>query len=306
MSAKIATLRGPQDVLRSVPALVGFVPTESYVILVLINGVLFVTVRMDLGTSTEERNEVVLRLMAKAYETEPNSDRVDIVSVVYTAGNPFEVNLDHLSALHFVGHRILDSMWVTSGWAGSYFCDAECCPFLDPSGEVSEVEQDTMIVRQTRDEKAASFDYQGPLDSTLVRLRDTADDVVASLTVTDDGMVWTDQDTATLAWALLEGEGETKYARRDRVLAHVAVAGIKVPDVVIQATATHTQDPSVLACLACFAYMKGDGALTRILLERGGIEAGLGKLVDAGISQALSPASLVTTFASAFSQTSNV
>lgn len=286
---KTVRVTSPRDIITAIPALVGFVPTESLVLVLVHDNTVLVTARLDLDGIEEGWYDAIAPMLNHVYaNVDANASRIGILSVVFTEGDPDRPR-PWKDVLRFAGHPIMDDLWVRGALAGSYICQESCCPFPNPVGEVSDIELVTgeVVVRQTREERAACVAYVGPLDAPDLPPVIRPDSVVEVLTMVVKGeREWNPRLEAVLTFCLrIDVDGPH---RRDRILAGLAVADVTVPEAFIVSMAQHTEDTGVLGALGALAYLRGDGALAWMLVERAQ-DNNMAGLISTAMSQGTPP-----------------
>lgn len=126
----VVKVSGPSDLIAAVPHLLGFVPSESVVILGLAGRKGRITFTMRLDLVDDEHDELVAAHLAGRLANE----RVDAAAVfVFTAEPPRDGWLPRRALVHALDDElavpVTDAVLVVDGRFWSYFCDdLDCCP----------------------------------------------------------------------------------------------------------------------------------------------------------------------------------
>ena len=285
-------LTGPRAVIAAIPPLVGFVPTNSVVIIVTRGGFVALTMRWEPPRTEDQR-----RYLAETTRDAARQIGGDAYLVVtyadslVSAGASTVVQEPALSELH-----LTDDMWVVGDEAGSWLCDgADCCPFTVPApdGDLGLIDgaplADRAALVQALSHCESDRERYVPVPHMVDRRMIAA--VAKRLTSADPRDV-----TPTIGdyfLAICTKDTSWEWDKRDRLIATVTS---RVPKANIQTLAQHTPDdhPDALAVLAMLAYMSGDGASASILLDRvGDAESSLAALVRVGLTEGVPPQGVV-------------
>lgn len=126
-------LRTPEDLIRAVPYLLRFRPTDSLVLIGLNDTRLLLTVRLDLSDATDPASAAVLSTTLTAAR---NADTTILAALVFTDDPvpprvlPYRDLIDQIEQ-HAAqrGMRLADALLVHDGRWWSYRCeDPDCCP----------------------------------------------------------------------------------------------------------------------------------------------------------------------------------
>lgn len=121
------TLRNPEELLREVPALLGFVPQESLVAILLDRSTLRCTLRWDLEADLTEQ---AIRIIGIAHRAEADGAVLVLYTDTVGAAVPVRSELDRVAdLLEEQGIAVHDLLWVSQGRWGSHLCaQPACCP----------------------------------------------------------------------------------------------------------------------------------------------------------------------------------
>jgi len=123
-------LQGPDEVIAGVPYLLGFHPTDSLVLIWIVDGSIAMTQRMDLAglPGAHDNFDVLLAPGLRIGASH-------LIGLIYAASDPAE--LSGLAQVHEHGIDLVDVLRVHQGRWWSLLCDQECCPpegrLVDPS-----------------------------------------------------------------------------------------------------------------------------------------------------------------------------
>ena len=153
----------PSELVSMIPSLLGFVPHDSLVVLLLAGeGSLVCTMRVDLNTPVVDVSRRIVDLAAREHVT-------GIVCVVYPDSTQWRDSagslwLDEILAdAQMAAVRAMDALLVVEGRWWSLFCEqADCCP---PEGHVIETSGDAL---RTRREVEDIYALRASLDESLV------------------------------------------------------------------------------------------------------------------------------------------
>lgn len=279
MSNQAVRITGPGAVVGAVPAMCGFVPRESLVALCLHAPRLRVglTLRVDLPRGLEE--QAVPDLADRLAHERPEA----VVLVVFTeaAGvRPEELLVEALtSALAERGVDVKDALLVRGGRWWSYLCDEpSCCP---PDGTPVPATDERLLA-------SAALDGRGILtdrDALVASLAppDDADAVRAELAAAAARRRPRRREVvAAFRAALRAGPGERvvdaaglvvalqEVRLRDEValLALDDAEGLLALLVTLAGRSVPPYDVPVCALVALCAWLRGDGALANVALDR--------------------------------------
>ena len=270
-----ARLRTPGDVAAVIPALCGFHPRDSVVVLSLRGPRrrLGLTMRLDLPPA-EQVDDVAVALLARVRQ---DGGRAAVVAVFCDEGRRADLVEALVAAGEDIAAPVVEAVHVACGRWTSYLCEGDCCP---PEGTpvghapaLVQAEQalDGRAVLASREELVQSLAAPAPdtCRAAVVAARAAAapDGLQRAATaldvVADGGLV----DLATAAQiAVLLHDVRARDAvvswsldRADAVLALVEQVARQVgpPD-----------DAPVCSVLAWVAYARGDGARAAIALDR--------------------------------------
>lgn len=294
------TIQGPRHVIAAVPSLVGFTPLASIVGIILSDtGTVLVTLRVDddgdLDHACDSIDGVAKQLRADG--------QMPANLVLVTWGSRFDADdLGPLDSELIGGMEVRDILWVVGGEAGSYYCQASCCPF-PVEVDVALAADMGRIPAASRDDLVASCAWDGVSDArrhsgashTVSR-----GDMLAMLLAlsTPDARTVNIRDAARLAAHCSTPGPDGRWDARDRVIVEFCRAFTPCAPGVIEAHARFLAAPehaATLAVLGLFAYISGNGALARILLDRsgeGGDRPSLAALVETALDMGVSPATI--------------
>lgn len=280
MSIDTVRITGPEQVIDMIPTLVGFVPTDSVVLIFMEQGRLAVTIRVDLDGIDD--GDWLVRVMDRVFPACPSPD---VLSVVFAddARTRYPEGTPWARMLRVIGLRVRDDMWCDGTQGGSYLCDAPCCPFPVTLAGVPELDiaRGETTARQTRDEYEATLQYVGPYEAEGRQVG-----VVGAVEALRQGSVdvttWTPEQGATVLRYL-----RTSIAHRDWFIHLVSVSDIRVPAWLLVDLAQHAVEQSEVATLALLAYLAGDGAGARFLCDRS--TASLARLVEQAVEAGMPP-----------------
>lgn len=292
---------GPAGALRNIPGLVGFIPTDSLVVVFLNDsGVVRCTVRIDLDDVLDDPDHLVgfvLDVSAKA-------DATAIIPTLWTEQMPTEnalaglmVALTVLDTQHV---KVYDLLWTNGEDVySSYHCtDPTCCPASISYG-ASEIElMKGETVARTRDDLATALSCTVPVPfyedvdpdpvALVTELRASQDDP----SILDDSLAllfrsttqystWS-RDTFIRLYSLGVANGDVQALSGARI-EHLAQ---RVPD----------GEGKALGVLALLAVMAGDGAAAQILAARCPDDS-LGRLADITATGGIPPFEVIAMFA---------
>ena len=285
-------MSGPSDLAAAVPHLLGFVPSESVVILGLAGRKGRITLTMRLDLVDEEHDALIARHLAGRLAHE----RVDAAAVfVFTAQSPRGGWLPRRALVHALEDELSvpmrDAMLVVDDRLWSYFCDdLDCCP---PDGiEVDRGSEGAVAmaaahalhgraVLASREELVQSVAPIGGVAArsmcqALVRAlqRMTRRGHVAAttnldplLTRYDDGPTSLDHDEAA-DFIVACNRREFRESVAVRIARHPDDDALQLLLRDLARLAQPPFDAGVCTLLALAAYLQGDGVIADATLER--------------------------------------
>lgn len=320
-------ISGPGDLLDALPRMLGFVPTNSAVLVALRppRGRVTLTMRVDLPVRRHETS--CARLLAGHAQ---RAGATSAVLVIYDDRPPpaarrwpgASLTREMRTALRNRGGlRLDDAVVVRAGRWRSLLCTNErCCPVEGrpmrdasrPSAATAELVAEGVMALPSRAALAASV--AGPSGAAAVdvaRLQATAADGLAARIEAGEPVADVRAETVALFRAVLDASA-TRGALSDegaaRLLAGLVDIGARdvvlgwagEPDTdallaLLLALAPRAVDPlaaPVLTALAWVAYARGDGALANIAVERALLsdpDYTMAQLVAAGLESGLHP-----------------
>lgn len=243
------TLNSPDDLLREVPALLGFVPQQSLVAVLLDRSTLRCTLRWDLE---HDLTEQAIRLIGVAHRAEADGAILAIYAEI--PHEPFLALAMNRAAdlLEEQGIAVHDLLWVSQGRWGSYLCaQPTCCPedgrplpVTTPHLEVVRVADGRPAVATSREAVHAALEVQPePEDSSAYRwateaLLDRPKGEVADLAVRALSRLCTSEPPAPR---------DSTQVATSRALLVLAVQDIAVRDFVIGSIAADCEDVGAAA-----------------------------------------------------------
>ncbi|HEY9412660.1 MAG TPA: DUF4192 domain-containing protein [Jiangellaceae bacterium] len=300
-SATVVTLSGPSDLVGVLPALIGFRPSESLVVLCMHGSRLRTGLAMRFDLPPEERRGAVV---AEAVRCAVGEGADAVLVVCYTDGADTQQELPQTTLVQAVveaalvqGVGVVDALLVRGKAWFSYTCEAECCPRsgtpLPDPGEgaagrfAAEAALHGRVIRASRAELEASV--RGPVAVREIAVRQVFDRAAATLAAEWEhhgpgaahaqtvslveaavarrgggGRVVTDDQAARIVTGL-----DDRWARDD-------VATLPVEDQaafldVLVELARRTPDgrsAAICTVVAWVAYQHGNGALANVALDR--------------------------------------
>lgn len=294
----LARLTSPGEIAATVPALCGFVPQDSVVLLSLRGPRrrLGLTVRLDLPPPALDA-DVAAALAGRLVE-----DGASAAAVLLYADAPRpETAAQVTAALEVRGVRVVEALHVAGGRWTSYLCSGPCCPPGGtpvppvPSLVAAEHALSGRAVLPSREDLVRALAAPPPDPALLREARRTAPgpaQVQAALDEVAAGGTLSAATAAAVAVALHDvgvrdelvlrcaEEGDTVLA-----LAHQVAARVGPP-----------HDAPVSTVLAWAAYARGDGARANVALERA-LRAdpsyALALLLQAALEAGVAPGSLI-------------
>jgi hypothetical protein len=266
-------LAGPADVVAAVPRLVNFVPTNSLVALLLDERRLVMTLRVDLSDALADTDALLARLGGI-----DGARRA--VWVLYE---------EHLLAHPGLAERLNasteleaeDIISVSGGRWADYLCQQSCCPRQGTPIEAdSAVEAELVAYGMTkvgsREERAAVVAYSG----TPSPVHEAMADALQDISVRDGLLVSVDP---------LGARDGLVYLLDDLCATMRGLA------------ATDPRLPRVAGTVAAMAYLRGDGALANLAIDRAGSDS-MALLIREAIAACMSPAAVRDAFAAGSAQ----
>lgn len=292
---------GPAGALRNIPGLVGFIPTDSLVIVFMTDaGVVRCTTRIDLDSVLDDPDYLV----GFVHDVSDKAAATAIIPTLWTEQMPTENALAGvmmaLTVLDQGGIKVYDLLWTNGEDVySSYHCtDPTCCPASISYG-ASEIElMKGEAVARTRDDLATALSCTVPVPfyedvdpdpvALVTELRASQDDP----SILDDSLAllfrsttqysaWS-RDTFIRLYSLGVANGDVEALSGARI-EHLAQ---RVPD----------GEGKALGVLALLAVMAGDGAAAQILAARCPDDS-LGRLSDATATGGIPPVEVIAMFA---------
>jgi hypothetical protein len=292
------TLTSPADIVAAVPHLCGFVPAESLVAVSLRRKRIGLTLRVDLPPD-EAADEIASRLA---------HDRADAaVVVVYTSGADGRIALVEglRAALELRGMRVVEALLVRDGLWTSYLCThPDCCP---PEGTpvgpppallAASAAYDGRAVLRDRDELVASLQPSASAADALdgARTRWLGDVRLRGLLVMQRRAA--DAFRAALHEPPADVSSLVVALQDKRVRDEVATLALDDAEALLSLLlamakeSTAPYDVPVCTLVALVAWVRGDGALANVALDRaldGDPRYGMALLLRAGLDGQLPP-----------------
>ena len=325
-SRPVARLTSPGEMVAFVPHLCGFVPTESLVVVSLRGSRRRVglALRIDLDACRDEAaaaEEVAARVVH-------DGGGEVLLSVWTEAGDGAQRARTTLveavtAALGAAGVGVHEALLVRAGRWWSYRCSNErCCPAegvpLTAAAESPAVSllqatdaYDGRVVLPSREDLVASLEPPGFLAAEAARQALIAAEDAAAARVVDAGLPAARTGAVRAFRVVLDAAADPRAARSDAVVADLTVS---LQDVVVRdevlTWALHDQEPllrvlldlaartvapydvPVCTMLAIVAWLRGDGGLANVALDRawrGDPTYSLAALVREGLHQQMPP-----------------
>lgn len=269
------TLRvsGPDALIRAVPYLLGFEPTESLVLMGLADGRVVVTARLDLDESdgatvghianTFEKGGVT-SMVAVTYSAHPVTDPADL---------PFAQTGRLVTvAMGLASINIADLLYVTGERRWSYMCSEACCPAegialpAEPlpfeaaavAAGLSKVSTrealaDTIAPGEPIDQELIDVHIDNPMPAAAIIEAIRADKELDDATLVRIASALLDFNERDAVWSAIDGD----KMRERRVLQQLAV---RLPETRLAA--------APLLLVGWSAWRAGDGAVANIAGER--------------------------------------
>lgn len=280
MNTQLITVNRHSDLVAAVPALVGFHPRESVVILVLRGKRVGLTVRLD-APAADHASDVANQLPATLKRAMPDLTGVRMV-VVSTRRRP---HLDTVFRTAMARHQIevASSVWATSTEAGgTWRCFEGCCvgdvPDHRSSVAAAAAAFHGMPMLPSREELARTLE---PLDAVVVARRQTLADQTARPSTPDEVAAAVDLVTRAVAMVGQPEHDDAQVVALSVALAHPVVRDQALAMLLSEqareaeslftmltcnAPGHYAADPAVLVAIA--AHLRGDGALANVALKR--------------------------------------
>jgi hypothetical protein len=291
------TLTSPADIVAAVPHLCGFVPTESLVAVSLRRKRIGLTLRVDLPPD-EAADEVAARLA---------HDGADgVVLVVYsTEGRRASLVARLTEAVELRGMTLLEALLVRDGRWTSYLCSSpQCCPpegtpvGPPPSLLAASTAYDGRAVLRDRDELVASLQPAAASGEEL--------DAALAAWLAERQRLGTpamqrrsaDAFRAALRDRPSDLSGLTVSLQDVRVRDEIATLALDDAEsllallLAMAGASTAPYDVPVCTLVALVAWVRGDGALANVALDRaldGDPDYGMAQLLRAGLDGQLPP-----------------
>lgn len=266
-------VHGPAQLCREIPALMGYTPVDSLLV-VLLDAKDFVVcvARCDLATADPEQLRPALY----------TSGAVGAIIVTYTSFPVYGMLVDlFANFLDVHDLDVRDQLWTDGVRGSSYLCDHDtCCPFDVAPDSLVDMMQGTNSSNIDQYAYAKSFEFRGIealLEGDLL-LDDLLDAMYAP-----DPRTWLPTHVASLVVQC------TAPNDRDRLIAACANRDEEPQSWLFENTAPYTNDPTTLGVLALLAHWKGDGTLSRALLDRQSHPTSLGQIVGLILDEAMPP-----------------
>lgn len=121
------TLHSPEELLREIPALLGFVPDQSLVAVLLDRAAVRCTLRWNLE---EDLIQIAIRSIGIAHRAEADGAILAVYGDGTAADSTFVASLNRAAdLLEEQGIQVHDLLWVSDDRWGSFMCSVEgCCP----------------------------------------------------------------------------------------------------------------------------------------------------------------------------------
>lgn len=310
----LAVLRGPRDVVAAVPAIIGFHPVDSVVLLWLSHETRTIecTMRLDLATPSAE---IQRRIHSLAAHTRPGK----LIMVAYPRSLAEWIDsadedrlLQAGDELAHAGIDFVDFLIVCEGRYWSALCtDPGCCPIggLPVPDAITEAEVVRVVsghpaVAATREEVAASFTLRTAGDRSPELLQSARDglpgtlaeacDLALELIATHAEAPLTDLDRARLWWLL------QRVDVRDWALAHLFIEDpdLAAADLLVDLALTAPDDlrPRLAGAAAAALYACGASSVGVWSLIDQADGDSLAGLVAASLDASLPPTALRAAF----------
>lgn len=260
----VTTLRGPQDLIANLPSLIGFIPSESLVVVVLAHRTPFCTIRFDLATPPEQIDEVLVPMIAQERDID------GLIFVNYSDVAPTRHPVERTW-----GAMVRDVLWVSNGRWRSWLCQEGCCPEQDVPDYSDSALAVAIQPLQSRESLAQSLQYVGGQDAGFVEashtVRGTEHATVLAALTSGDARLVTPEIVATLRAICQHDEAMQPLPlnRRDALMVDLR-AGLEPGMVGVIARQVPDADSYTLGLLSMLAWLGGDGASSLILADRAG------------------------------------
>lgn len=168
------TLHSPEELIREVPALLGFVPQNSLVAVLLDRTSLRCTLRWDLE---HELIAQAIRIIGIAHRAEADGAVLAVYADTSVAAKRFSNGINRAAdLLEEQGIGVHDLLWVSEGHWGSYLCaEPTCCPeagrplpITTPHLEVSRVANGRPAVAPTREAVRRALEVRPEPEDSIV------------------------------------------------------------------------------------------------------------------------------------------